>query len=219
MKMRKYLCLAAIVLVALTATSFATTVQSVSIVQTTGVTGSYDAGTQILKWSAGASGMVSTDVDDYSDWTSATLTATFSGVTGLSTNAASFTNGTWDFKMSKVLGNFSATFEIWGDLVSPYGESLTPPNQLAGSALANVQGITWSNPTYQGWDMGVTDVVWANPNNLGSLTAGSLFTNFPGYLNNWQSTNITGAITSDVPEPATMSLLAIGALGLLKRKK
>lgn len=223
MKVRKCLSFAVFIVLALTVTSFAAVVEKVTIVQTTGAASSYNDQTKILTWSAGASGMVSTDVGDYSSWDTATLTATFSGITDLSSGgvaAARFTSGTWQFHMTQALGNYNADFKIWGNLNSVYDEAEAIPDQLVGAALANVQGMTWSYDTYAGWEWDNVSFAWANPNNLGSLTASTLFDfNLQGYAGGWQSGNLTGQITSDVPEPGTVSLMALGLAGLLRRKK
>jgi hypothetical protein len=223
--MSKCVRFSAIVVLAMAVASFASvaTVEKVSFVQTTGASSAYNAATGTLTWSAGGSGMVTTDVQgDYSNFDTATITATFNGVTDLSSGGvakAQFASGTWEFDLNGYLGNFPATFKIWGNLNSAYNEAEAVPDQLAGAAMANVLGISWNYDV-----MGTTaiPVAWANPSNIGSLTASTLFAagfNLQGYNpNGWQSRNLSAQIDS-VPEPATISLIAMGIAGLLRRKK
>jgi len=221
--MSKFVSLSTIVVLALTVGAFADGVDKVSFVQTTGASSVYNPGTSTLTWSAGGSGMITTEgLGDYSAFDSATVTATFTGITDYSSGGvakAKFTSGTWEFDLKGYLGSFPTTFRIWGNLYNPYNEIEQPADQLVGAAIANVQGVTWTRDVFN--DTAVA-VAWANPNNLGSLTASTLFAlgyNLQGYAIGWQSQNLTAQIDSAVPEPATISLVLAGVVGLLRRKK
>jgi hypothetical protein len=222
-KMSKCVRFSAIVVLALSVASFASTVEMVSFVQTTGASSSYNSATGTLVWSAGGSGTITRDGLDYSDFDSATITATFSGVTDLSSGGlakAEFTSGTWQFDLKGWLSSNPATFTIKGTLNGTYNEAEADPDHLIGAAMANVTDISWNYDIFGGGT--AIPVAWANPSNLGSLTASTLFADGFGLQaynpNGWQSKNLSAQIDS-VPEPATISLIVMGLAGLLRRKK
>ena len=216
------------VLMTFSAAAFAydITIEGIQVLQTSGSTASFNALTGTLVWSAGATGRMWTDAGYY-EWEQAVVTATFTGLNDLSSGGladATFTSGTWKFMLGTNDPLGTGQVEISGILASPYRETEqgTTAGVLDGSALAIVQN-TFFDYGYFGYLWGVTGVElqWGDGvNMLGNLLSSTQFSSgYPlnNFASNWQSGNLSASLWA-VPEPATISLLGLGAIAFLKRK-
>jgi hypothetical protein len=216
--MKKFICVTGGLFLLLSFVTQASIVKEVTIAQTNGVTAYNAAGTGTLNWTMGASGMVITSDWDVFLFDNATVAATFTGVTDLSSGGvakATFSSGTWSMDLSQS----GATVHLAGGIQGLYREEELPE----GDALDGRAIVTLTAADFTGFDPSL-DLQWGNSNMLGGIIASVLFT--PGYgiqdyQSNYQSENTTITLLADetaIPEPATMLLLGLGAV-LLRKKK
>lgn len=218
--MKKSIFAAGILLLLLGVIAQAVIVEKVIIVQTTG-SSAYVSGST-LTWSMGTSGTIYTDTWGTYNFTGANVTATFSGVTDLSSGGiakAKFSTGDWSMSLTSA-GGQSGYLE--GTIVGNYMEEevVVPagqPTALDGRAVVRLTSAVFSG-------LGETVLEWGNSNMLGGIISSVLFT--PDYVINdyqsgYESENLTVTLLADdqaIPEPATMLLLGLGAV-LLRKKK
>jgi hypothetical protein len=183
----------------------------------------YDAATGELVWSQGAIAVLkhASGEQKYR----VTIDGMWSGVTDNSSGtiaAASFAGGSFDIDFfaltdvskSTVLASLSG--ELFPGYTYEEAEQEENPTKLYGAAPIRL--TAWNVPGY----------VWAESlGAMGGLTAttsnlGGVLGNIDDYAADWWSTNTIVSILADesgIPEPMTIALLGLGALGLLRRKK
>lgn len=128
-------------------------------------------------------------------------------------------------------GSFSATFynlvdsgkttpiaSAGGTLYSSFNfneqETQENPSELYGAAV--VQLTSWNVPGYT-WLEGLN-----SPAGLTATTSNINPSNIVNYQSDWSSDNTIITLLADesgIPEPATVCLLGLGALGLIRRKR
>jgi hypothetical protein len=185
----------------------------------------YDAATGELVWSQGAIAVLkhASGEQKYR----VTIDGTWSGVTDNSSGtvaAASFDTGSFDIVFFAMTDPTKSTplADLSGVLFPGYtyeeAEQEENPTKLYGAAPIRL--TTWNVPGY----------VWAEDvgpaGAMGGLTATTtnLFSNWGNiddYAADWWSTNTIVTILADesgIPEPMTIALLGLGALGLLRKR-
>jgi len=202
-------------------------IEAIQIVQTLGVSSVYDNGT--ITWSGGVTGWILTDTGNFyylnniPDFTSTPVTATFTSVIDNSANGianASFASGTWSISFNfggQIVANIS------GHLSSVYNELEVATDQLEGHAVVIVDTATFNN-TFWTAKIG-SELVWDGVGEQAGIIANTTLpvgTAFDSYAQSYSSDNMIITLYADesqIPEPATIALLGLGALSLIRRKK
>ncbi len=205
-------------------------VLQVTIAQTDGVTASYNGTTKQLDWSQGTSGLIITDDWGVFGFDTATVTATFSGVSDLSSGGvakATFSAGSWTMNLSDIsfiasptisVPLMGATVSLAGGISGLYTEEELPE----GDALDGRAVVTLTTAVFSNFG-GSYDLIWGNSQMLGGIISSVLFppnTNIQDYQSSYLSQNATITLLADhtaIPEPMTMFLLGLGAV-LLRKK-
>jgi len=182
-----------------------------------GVTGNFNATAETLAWSNGVEIYVLDDEGMLYGPYGVDVSSTFTG--GQDTSAggnasAYFTAGNWSVLVKDGTTNIMT---IAGNLSSNYTEGETGPGSLYGGAIANVSSITVHDPSYFG-----PTVSFDGGNTIGIAATTLLANDIDDYLSDWSSENVIINLLADeslIPEPATMTLLGLGALGLLRKRR
>jgi hypothetical protein len=186
------------------------------------VTSNFNAATGQLVWSKGGVAKLYDDGGAISNLR-VNVSATFSGVTDMSSGglaSASFSVGSFNIDfysdISKTIYIGSVVGEIYpgGFWLYNEGETQENPSRLYGSAPMRL--TSWTLTGYS-WaeSLGAMGGVTATTTNLTP-------TNISDYQSDWSSKNTIVKILADetgIPEPATVCLLGLGALGLIRRKR
>ncbi len=210
--------------------SMAVEVEQIQIIQDIGVTAEYDAGTGTTTWSQGAAGWLLTDGGQVESFSDVSVTGTFSGAVDQSSGglaSAVFTNpGTWSITMNYALGT---AVEISGITSTNWTETETgaDTDKIDGRAVVEVTAYTFDTGWFGDlWGIGDLDLQWEGGlNSLAGLIADITLPNGTGYTSyddDYSTSNATITLWADegvIPEPATLCLLAFGAVGLLRRRK
>jgi len=205
--------------------SQAAMVKQVVLSSTSGVEASYDPTTGVSSWENGASGWIMTDSYDVVNFTSASITGTFSGMTDTSsggTASALFDTGTWTISLSAGDLQLDISGHIVGNYVETEGKF--QEGHIDGRAVVIVDSATFNFGDYFG--EGITVDWQGGTGSMAGLIAdialpnGAVFGDYD--TDDYLSTNTTITLWADegvVPEPASLCLLGLGAVSLLKRRR
>lgn len=201
---------------------FAATINYVEFGLAQGGTAVYDASAGTIAWSGGASGKLRLIDDSYiyfnqSDGASVTIAGSVSGAPG-SGSSISMTNLAFTLTFAPYGQTVNSSIVISGALSSgaAYDEKIGGITgsgaTLSGKALVDVGANLINGPLGESFE-------WVQPygSSLGTSIIG--VKNFTNYSQDYTTNNLRIWVEGQIPEPATMSLLAIGALGMLMKRK
>jgi len=192
------------------------------------VNSDYDASTGELTWSQG--GIATLYHDQGSDIYRVVVGAVWGGVTDLSADghaAASFATGSFDITLyamsdpgkTNPLGNMSGElFPGWSYLEGETNE------ETGEGTISHLYGAAPMRLTV--WDVNGYD--WSeNLGDMGGITASTsnlfnTWADIDDYQSDWWSDNTIVTLLADetgIPEPATIALLGLGALAVIRKKR
>lgn len=194
-----------------------------------GLTSSFDAdggsgtGSQTMQSTNGA--LVITDVNPSGTmFTKTNFSLTFDDCDGSAsaggTAAASFGSGTWMAELYNPANDGDLVLSISGT-VDWYNELETNPNAIDGQGIVTIDvGSVFLNFGY--WGLGSS---WASGNGksaIASMISNIAPTPLEDYNSDWSSSNVMLLVYADssaIPEPATIALLGLGAVALIRKKR
>ena len=200
----------------------------IDIAQAMGASSGYDAGTGTITWSGGAAGWMMTDNGTFHFFDSIVnidIAAAINGVTDLSSGgvaSASFSSALWNINLT-ISGYAIPVASISGHLSSNYVETEVDTDMLEGRAVVVVDSATF-NDAYWTAVLG-QPITWNGVGDLAGIIANTALpdgTNYQSYAQSYTSDNLIVTLYADenqVPEPATIAILALGALGMISRRK
>jgi len=226
--MKKLIMLCIVLL--LSASVYADTIEAlgIDIAQVMGASSGYNAGTGIITWSGGAAGWILTDNDTFYFFDSIVnidITAGISGITDTSSGgvaSASFSTALWNINLT-ISGYANPVASISGHLYSNYVETEVDTDMLEGRAVVVVDAANFDN-AYWTAVLG-QPVEWNGVGDLAGIIANTTLpngTNYQSYAQSYTSDNLIVTLYADetqIPEPATIAILALGALGMISRRK
>ncbi|OHB49844.1 MAG: hypothetical protein A2Y10_09470 [Planctomycetes bacterium GWF2_41_51] len=195
----------------------------IDIFQGLGASANYNGAGQSV-WSGGAGGWILTDGGEFKfleNDIDISISATINGMADTSQNgtaSAVFSSATWTINLSR---NESSVAYFRGHLFGNYNELEFGNNQLEGRGVVTIDEISFDNTYWQGILNGA--VVWNGGDKAGIISNITVpGTGFDSYAQSYSSNNMILTLYADesmIPEPATMTLLAIGALSLIRKRK
>ncbi len=171
----------------------------------------YDSGVGTITWSEGASGFLRFDDGQELSFGEVSISGNFSDVVDIGTDSISLGAGAFSISFGTYRGG---TLYVDGVLAAnkTYDEQIVPNVGLAGNAIVDVEAY-WKDGDERSDDY----VAWA-ANGHSILNSNVLVSGFEDYLNqDYASQNMS--LIVQIPEPATLSLLSLGAVALLRRKR
>lgn len=202
----------------------------IELVQDFGASAGFDAGTQTITWSGGVDGWLMTSDGQFVPFSalpgfeSCPVNASFTIMTDTSSGglaSARFTSGAWDIS---VIANGVTVASLAGSVVGNYNETETgvDTDALNGRAIVVVDSSNFNQSYWSPLVGGTID--WDGVGELAGIIGDITLpygTNIQDYSTSYISENVIVTLLADesqIPEPATMGLLALGGL-LLRRKK
>lgn len=202
----------------------------IDLLQDFGASANFNAGTKTITWSGGVDGWLMTNDGQFvpfsalPNFESCPVNAAFTIMTDTSSGglaSARFTAGAWDIS---VIADGITVASLTGHVVNNYNETETGvgTDALNGRAIVVVDS-SYFNQSY--WMPLVGDTIgWDGVGELAGIIGDITLpygTNIQDYSTSYATDNVIITLLADesqIPEPATMSLLALGGL-LLRRKK
>jgi hypothetical protein len=217
MMMKKALLVAVCVCMACT-TVKAALVEAVQVVFAGGVSSQYTEATGTIEWSGGASGTAITDSFNVHNFDQATVTATITNRTSpAASTSATFTTMNWLISLSHTVDPIMV--DIAGTLKTGFdwSENIPGPDFLVGSGIVTVDSFTIAVAGVTAWKGGLNDTAGMQFNTTFPTGTGPVDFSADYFTDN--ATVILSADETVIPEPVTMTLLAMGAIGLIRRRK
>ncbi|MEN6386466.1 MAG: PEP-CTERM sorting domain-containing protein [Phycisphaerales bacterium] len=196
------------------------------ISQILGASAAYNAGTKDSTWSGGADGWFLTDTGTFAFFStcginSVTVNATIYDLIDTSHDGiASAVSNTANWNICLKAGSTQIAY-FAGQLSGNYNEVEVSKDMLEGRAVVTINEAEFNNDFLSKFMDGC--LVW-NGGNLAGIIANIALpegTNYQSYATGYSSNNMILTLYADetqIPEPATLTMLALGALSLIRRK-